>query len=100
MPHGTKDEIPNSFFLKTYLRSHSNEFYEYDYGPPGIAFVNGTNSLGETPLFLACKLGNLEVAKAFVEWGAEPDARDKEVRNTRTYGGIVVLSCCLIVVLF
>ena len=42
--------------------------------------MNGTNSLGETPLFLACKLGNLEVAKAFVEWGAEPDARDKEVR--------------------
>ena len=68
-----------------------------NYDPPGIAFVNGTNSLGETPLFLACKLGNLEVAKACVEWGAEPDARDKEVRNAGPYGGIVV---CRIVVLF
>ena len=58
----------HSYFINNLLHS------------PGIAFVNGTNSLGETPLFLACKLGNLEVAKAFVEWGAEPDARDKEVR--------------------
>ena len=52
--------------------------------------MNGTNSLGETPLFLACKLGNLEVAKAFVEWGAEPDARDKEVRITA-----LLLNCVL-----